>query len=99
MGISRQESSCTHRKTEAASSIEMFITICRSARPTIEAMDPKLISAPGIFLWGRRVQADPEALYIYIYIYIMFDFKCYVMKIMSKSPSRHVVRLQGILQR
>jgi hypothetical protein len=28
----------------------------------------------------------------------MLDFKNYVMKIMSKSPNRHLVRLQGKLK-
>jgi len=28
----------------------------------------------------------------------MFDFKNFVMKIMSKSPSRHLVMLQGKLK-
>ena len=28
------------------------------------------------------------------YIYFMFDFKIYVMKIMSKSPTRHPFSLQ-----
>jgi hypothetical protein len=28
----------------------------------------------------------------------MFGFKNYVMKIMSKSPNRHVVRLEGKLK-
>jgi hypothetical protein len=31
-------------------------------------------------------------------IYNLSDFKNYVMKIMSKSPSRHHVRLQGKLK-
>ena len=41
------------------------------------------------------MQADLEA----IYLYIMFDFKDYVRKIISKSPSRKLVRLQGILKK
>jgi len=59
-------------------------------------MNPKLISAPGVFLLGGGVrvrgcvEADPEAIYIWIY------FKEYVMKIVLKSPIRHLVRLQGI---
>jgi hypothetical protein len=31
-------------------------------------------------------------------VYNLFDFKNTVMKIMSKSPSRHLVRLQGKLK-
>ena len=31
-------------------------------------------------------------------LYITFDFKNYVMKIMSKSPSWYLVKLQGKLQ-
>jgi hypothetical protein len=46
------------------------------------------IGTPKMFLAGREGILTLRLL-------IMFDFKNYVMKIMSKSPSPHVVKLQG----
>jgi hypothetical protein len=46
--------------------------------------------APGIFLWGRGLPWG--------WTYFMSDFENCVMKIMSKSPSRYLVRLQRKLK-
>jgi hypothetical protein len=50
--------------------------------------------APKIFLCGGK-GAVPEVIYIYI---LWFILKKYLMKITSKSPGRHLVRLQKKLK-